>query len=267
MLLASREIALVRTGPSEGTWRRLVETLDERRAAGEDLAPVVAALRPELGRWPEELRRTVPLRWIYLLAARGRLAEAALANDLMLSDRWAMTHFREFRPLQRERGDGVEVGDEYAGVTPDERTEVERVLSAPDLAAVRRLDLSFVSESNPYSPGPMVWLASARELFAAPFLPKLRALVLVRAMVRWAEPVEELTELLRRTPELRVLDLRDNDLDGHALVRLAAVPELARLERLRLDEDSLGRTVRHAFVRAGLERLIADIDELEDEED
>jgi hypothetical protein len=264
MITASREIALLRTGPSEGTWRRLVEMIDARRAAGEELGPLVEALRPELARWPEELRRTLPLSWIYRLAARGRLAEAALANDLVLSDRWAMTQFNEFRPLQQP-DHAVDVGDEYDGVTPDERTEVERVLSSPDLSGVRRLDLSYVSEGNPYSPGPMVALASTRELFAAPFLPRLRVLLLEHAMW-WRDPVAELAELLRRTPELRELDLRGNDLDGHALVRLAACPELARLERLRLDEDSLGRTVRHAFVRAGLERLIADIDELEDDD-
>ena len=37
LVTASREIALLRTGPSEGTWRRLVEMIDARRAAGEEL--------------------------------------------------------------------------------------------------------------------------------------------------------------------------------------------------------------------------------------
>lgn len=265
-LSAPREIALLRTGPSEGTWRRLVEMIDERRAAGEELGPLVEALRRELGRWPAELRRTLPLAWIYRLAARGRLPEATLANDLVLSDRWAFTHFDDFRPLQQTRRHEVDFGDEYDGVEPDGRTELERLMSSPDLPAIRRLDLSFVSDENPWSPGPMVSLEHTKELFAAPFLPKLRVLLLEHAMC-WRDPVETLAELLRRAPELRELDLRDNDLDGHALVRLAALPELARLERLRLDEDRLGRTVRRAFVRAGLERLIADIDERDDEDE
>jgi hypothetical protein len=265
LVTASREIALLRTGPSEGTWRRLVEMIDGRRAAGEELGPLVEALRPEVARWPEDLRRTLPLSWVYRLAARGRLVEATLANDLVLSDRWALTQFEEFRPLQQTRDHDVEFGDEYDGVTPDERTEVERVFECPDLMGVRRLDMSFISDGNPYSPGPMVSLESTRELFSAPFLPRLRVLLLSHAMW-WRDPVAGLVELLRRAPQLRELDLRDNDLDGHALVRLAGCPELARIERLRLDEDSLGRTVRHAFVRAGLERLVADIDEYGDEE-
>lgn len=265
LVTASREIALLRTGPSEGTWRRLVEMIDARRAAGEELGPLVEALRPEVARWPAELKRTLPLTWIYRLAARGRLVEATLANDLVLSDRWALTQFDDFRPLQQTKRHEVDFGDEYDGVTPDGRTEVERVFGCPDLMGVRRLDMSYVSDENPWSPGPMVSLESSRELLAASFLPRLRVLVLEHAMW-WRDPVAELVELLRRAPELRELDLRDNDLDGHALVRLAAAPELARLERLRLDADRLGRTVRHAFVRAGLERLVADIDELDDED-
>ncbi|MBZ5710660.1 hypothetical protein [Nannocystis pusilla] len=257
-----REFALVRGAPSEAAWDELTAALEARRAAGEELGPWAEALGPELAKWPAEVPRLLPLQWTYRLAARGSLPEAALANTLLLSDRWAMTHFDDFRPLTQREGDAHDIlGDEYDDVTPDARTEQERVFQAAELRGVVNLDMSFFSDDNPYSPGPMVWLESPQLLFAAPFVAHLRELNLAHALASWDEPGAQLSELLRRAPALRRLDLSQNDLGEAALIALGACPEARQLQRLVLTGNNSGPASRRAFAAAGLRGVVEDLDD------
>ncbi|PCC68490.1 hypothetical protein SAMN02745121_05192 [Nannocystis exedens] len=263
-----REFELVRGVPSEAAWDELTEALEARRAAGEDLAGWVEALAPELARWPEEVPRLLPLRWTYRLAARGSLPEAALANALLLSDRWAMRHFDEFRPLTQREGDAHDIlGDEYDDVEADARTEQERVFQAKELSAIRSLDVAFFSDDNPYSPGPMVWLESPALLLAAPFIAGLYELNLAHALASWKDPGAGLVELLRRAPALRRLDLSQNDLGEAALVALAGCPEARRLQRLIVTGNRSGAASRRAFAAAGLRGVVEDLDDEDEDED
>jgi hypothetical protein len=260
-----REFALVRGAPSEAAWDELTAALEARRAAGEELGPWAEALGPALAGWPDEVQRLLPLQWTYRLAARGSLPEAALANALLLSDRWALTHFDEFRPLTQREDDAYDIlGDEYDDVTPDARTEQERVFQAVELRAIRSLDMAYFSEGNPYSPGPMVWLESPELLFAAPFIAGLRELNLVHALASWDEPGAALVELLRRAPALRRLDLSQNDLGEPALIALAACPEARQLQRLVLTGNGSGPASRRAFAAAGLRGVVEDLDDDDD---
>lgn len=220
----TREFAIVREAPGEETWHALVQALAGRRAAGEDMQAIVAALEPELSAWPTSVRREVPLAWIYALARRGRLPEATLANDLILSDRWALwVAPGEFAPLA-------------------DAAEVQRVLGSPDLRCVRWLDVANVSDDNPYSPGPMVALPGPAALQQASFACNLRSLNLERVVARWDGGVADLVELLASLPALRCLDLSGNGLGDAALATLAQCPHLGRLEQLILDRNQF--TVR-----------------------
>ncbi|MFY0540707.1 hypothetical protein [Nannocystis pusilla] len=248
-----REFELVRGDASVAAWDELTEALEARRAAGEDLAAWAEALAPALARWPDSVRRLLPLQWTYRLAARGSLPEAALANSLLLSDRWAMTHFEEFRPLTQRDDDAHDIlGDEYDDVIPDARTEQERVFQARELGALRSLDVAFWSDDNPYSPGPMVWLESPELLLAAPFLAGLHALNLSHALASWDEPAAALIELLRRAPALRRIDLSHNDLGEAVLIALAGCPEARQLQRIVLTGNGSSAESRQAFAAAGL---------------
>lgn len=257
-----REFELVRGEASEAAWDELTAALEARRAAGEDLAAWAEALAPALARWPDSVPRLLPLQWTYRLAARGSLPEAALANALLLSDRWAMTHFDEFRPLTQRKGDAHDIlGDEYDDVVPDARTEQERVFQARELGALRSLDVAFFSDDNPYSPGPMVWLESPALLLAAPFLAGLHALNLSHALASWDDPAAALIELLRRAPALRRIDLSHNDLGEAALIKLAESTEVRQLQRIVLTGNGSGEASRQAFAAAGLRRAVEDLDD------
>lgn len=219
----TREFGLVRGAPDVETWDALVQAIAGRRAAGEELAGLVAALEPELARWPASVLRELPLAWIYALSQGERRPEAALANALTLSDRWALwASLSEFTPLEDEAR--------------------ERVLAAPELRNVRSLDVAFVTDDNPYSPGPMILLEGPAPLQAASFRGQLRALCLERVVLRWREGVAGLGSLLAALPGLRSLDLTDNQLGDAALAALAQVPQLAQLDQLILDRNSF--TVR-----------------------
>lgn len=257
-----REFELVRGEASEAAWDELTAALEARRAAGEDLAAWAEALAPALARWPDSVRRLLPLQWTYRLAARGSLPEAALANALLLSDRWAATHFEEFRPLTQYEGDAHDIyGDEYDDVVPDARTEQERVFQARELGGLHSLDVEFYSDDNPYSPGPMVWLKSPELLLAAPFLAGLRELNLSHALASWNEPATALIELLRRAPALRWIDLSHNRLGEAALIALAACPEARQLQRIVLTGNRSSEASRRAFAAAGLRGAVEDLDD------
>lgn len=255
-----RELEVVRA-PSVAAWNELTALLEARRAAGEDLAPWVATLLPALARWPAEVPRLLPLRWTYRLAARGALPEAALADTLLLSDRWALTHFKEFRRLGREDDEVEANGDEYDGVDADGRSEQERVFQAELLMGIRRVDVSYFSEGDPLSPGPMVWLDSAAPLLDAAFLPGLEELDLSCALEGWEDPGEQLALLVRRAPALRVLKLSGNMLGEEALLVLAACPEVGRLQRLVLTGNDAGPASRAAMREAGLAGVVEDLDD------
>lgn len=219
----TREFVSVREAPGEETWHALVQALDRRRAAGEDMAALVAALEPELAAWPGSIPRELPLAWIYALSRDGRLPEAALANDLVLSDRWALwVDLGTFQPL----------ADDAAA----------RVLASPDLRHVRWLDVSCVADENPYSPGPMVTLPGPQALQRAVFAGNLRSLNLEHVVADWPGGVDDLVALLASLPALRCLDLSANGLDDAALAKLAQCPQLARLEQMKLDRNDF--TVR-----------------------
>ncbi len=228
-----REFELVRGEASVEAWTELVEALERRRAAGEDLGAWAEALGPELSRWPEDVARLLPMAWTYRLAARGALPEARLANALLLSDEWAMTRFDDFRPLTQCAEDEYDIlGDEYDGVEADDRLEQERVFAADELRSIRTLDISYISEDNPYTPGPMVWLTDAGPLLESPCLPGLRALKASGALKSWEDAGAQLCEVLRRAPNLRVLDISHNELEAEDLEALAACPLVPRLAKL-----------------------------------
>jgi hypothetical protein len=245
-----REFELVRGEGSVEAWTELVAALEKRRAAGEEMGAWVGALEPELLRWPEDVARLLPMAWTYRLAARGTLPEARLANTLLLSDAWAMTRFKDFRPLTQRPEDEYDIlGDEYDGVEADDRLEQERVFAAVELRSIRSLDISYISEDNPYSPGPMVWLMDAGPLLASPCLPGLRVLKASCALKSWKDAGKQLCEVLRRAPHLRVLDISHNELEAEDLEALAACPLVARLEKLVITGNDYSGTGRSALAK------------------
>lgn len=245
-----REFELVRGEGSVEAWTELVGALEKRRAAGEEMGAWVGALEPELLRWPEDVARLLPMAWTYRLAARGTLPEARLANALLLSDAWAMTRFKDFRPLTQRPEDEYDIlGDEYDGVEADDRLEQERVFAAVELRSIRSLDISYISEDNPYSPGPMVWLMDAGPLLASPCLPGLRVLKASCALKSWKDAGRQLCEVLLRAPHLRVLDISHNELEAEDLEALAACSLVARLAKLVITGNDYSGKGRSALAK------------------
>lgn len=240
-----REFELVRGEGSVEAWEALVAALEGRRAAGAELGAWAEALMPALSRWPESVQRLLPLEWTYRLAARGTLPEARLANALLLSDAWAMTRFDDFRPLTPDASD---VWDDEV-LEDGEPPSQERIFAADELRSIRELDISYISEDNPYSPGPMVWLMDAGPLLTSPCLPGLRVLKASYALKSWKDAGAQLGELLRRAPALRVLDISHNELAAEDLAALAACPLVAQLERLVITGNDHAGKGRRALAK------------------
>lgn len=136
--------------PGEATWARIVSLADELHELPSFEAELLPYALELLARLPREIPRRLPFAWMNRVAfgdddvldaggapvLPGHEPRALLANELELGDGWAHGHF-----------------DDFQHYDPD---QVGALCASPHLKNIRRLAYEYVTEGNPYSPGPLV---------------------------------------------------------------------------------------------------------------
>lgn len=215
--MTSRELACARffaAPPSAQAWDELVPALD----APEGLADSdFEALRARLASWPQEIRRVLPLRWIFqepILVGRGGLRPRPWPRGVALA-----THLDLSVPRQP--------------VLSSSRGDLLQLFQARELESLRSMDLGHNSASA----------KQRTQIAARPTRSALRQLTM--------RGVGERSLPLLTGPcfaALQDLDLRDGELGPAEVSLLLRTPSLARLTRLRV--------ARNPITDAGLAMLV-----------